>query len=91
MMLGVLIALGLVLYGLTQFPSTSIRSLLGVIILLVLYGFLGWKGPAILLRQPPIVATVAVLAHEFPAAFSAYWLRVKSAAACRATAELTYD
>lgn len=29
--------------------------------------------------------------HEFPAAFSAYWLRVKSDAACTATAELAYD
>jgi hypothetical protein len=29
--------------------------------------------------------------HEFPAAFSAYWLRVKSDAACKATAELSYN
>ncbi|MCE9611115.1 MAG: hypothetical protein K8R23_13045 [Chthoniobacter sp.] len=31
------------------------------------------------------------LVHEFPAALSGYWLRVKSAATCRATAELIYD
>jgi hypothetical protein len=29
--------------------------------------------------------------HEFPAAFSGYWMRVKSDAACEATVELIYD
>lgn len=33
----------------------------------------------------------AATKHEFPAAFSAYWLRVKSDAACKATAELVYE
>jgi hypothetical protein len=59
-LLGVLIAVGLVLYGLSHFPSTSTRSLLGAIIILLLYGLIGWRGPAILFRQPPIVATVAI-------------------------------
>ena len=30
-------------------------------------------------------------AHTFPAAFSAYWVRVKSDAACRASAEFRYE
>lgn len=33
----------------------------------------------------------APMTYEFPAAFAAYWLRVKSDAACNATAELIYE
>ena len=29
--------------------------------------------------------------HEFPAGYSAHWVRVKSSAACNATAQLTYE
>jgi hypothetical protein len=33
----------------------------------------------------------AATKHQFPAAFSAYWLRVKADTACKATAELVYE
>jgi hypothetical protein len=37
------------------------------------------------------VAAGERLTHEFPAAFSAYWLRVISRTDCQATAQLKYE
>ena len=59
-LLGVLVAVGLVLYGLGHFPHTSALSLVGAGIILLLYAVLGWKGPAVLGQQPPVVPTVVI-------------------------------
>jgi len=38
-----------------------------------------------------VVSAGEPLMHEFPPAFTAYWLRIVSATDCQATAQLTYD
>ena len=58
MLLGVLAAAGLVLYGKLRFPETSVLSLLGAFIVLGLYGLAGWLSPQILSRQPKPVSQV---------------------------------
>jgi hypothetical protein len=59
-LLAALAAVGLVLYGWGQFPHTSTRSLAGAGVVLLLYAVLGWKGPAVLGQQPPVVTTVVI-------------------------------
>ena len=59
-LLGVLAAFGLVLYGQVQISHTSALSLAGAGVILLFYTTLGWKGPAVLGRQPPVVPIVVV-------------------------------
>ena len=61
-LIGVVIAFCLVLYGLNQFPRTNLRSLTGAISVLLLYGLIGWKGTPFLMRQPPAVGKAAMIA-----------------------------
>jgi len=60
MLVGVLIIFGLVMFGLNRFPGTSARSLAGAFTILLLYSFISWRGPAMLFRQPAVVATVVL-------------------------------
>lgn len=55
-----LAAFGLVLYGWAHFQHIRALSLAGAGIILLLYAVLGWKGPAILGQQPPVVPTVVI-------------------------------
>jgi hypothetical protein len=59
-LLGVLVAFGLVLYGQVHISHTSALSLAGAGIILLSYATLGWKGPALLGRQAPVVPTVII-------------------------------
>ncbi len=56
MLLGVIAAVGLVLYGKLRFPETSFLSILGVLVVLAVYGLAGWLCPQILSRQPELVS-----------------------------------
>lgn len=59
--LGVLAIFGLISYGLVRFPGTSLRSHLGAAIVLIVYGCVAWRGPAVLFRQPRFVANLVVV------------------------------
>lgn len=61
MLLGVLIALSLVLFGLGHFPGTSSRSQIGAFAILLLYGCLSWMAPPVLLTRAGILSTVATM------------------------------
>jgi hypothetical protein len=61
-LVGVLIAFCLVLYGLNRFPRTNLRSIIGAISVLLFYGLIGWKGTPRLMRQPPQVVKAAMIA-----------------------------
>jgi hypothetical protein len=70
-LLAVVAAVGLVLYGWGHFPHVSTRSLAGAGVVLLLYAVLGWKGPAVLGQQPPVVTTVAISLGLFAGAIFA--------------------
>src|SRR5512146_3345126 len=86
MLTGVMAAAALLAYGLIRFPAalsaspTGLRSLIGIIVILVIYSALAWFGPAHISRAHPEILRAGVIAGlagglVFMAEIAAeYWL-----------------